>query len=71
LLLTMTADFLRKNRRTVLSILLLPAMTVVVALTLVALLKPTKLLPIAIAVGAVLAQYLLLVMHIWRRLKTR
>lgn len=66
----MTNDFLKKNRRTILGVVLIPVMAVVVALALIALLRPTKTLPIAIAVGAVLAQYLFLVSQIWKRLNT-
>jgi len=62
------SNVLAKNRRSLLTVLLMPAVAIVVALILISAFKPSRLIVIVIAIAVVLIQYLLFVGYIWRRM---
>jgi len=59
---------LTQHRRTFLAILLMPALAIIVALMLIFVLNPSRLIPIVVIIGVILLQYLFLVSYIWRKI---
>jgi len=64
----MSVYTIKQHRLACLTILLVPAIAVTVAMILIVILRPSKLIPLTIVIGIVLIQYLGLVAYIWRRL---
>jgi len=58
---------LTQHRRTLLAILLMPALAVTIALILIVVFNPPRLIPIVIIIGVILFQYLFLVSYVWRK----
>ena len=62
---------LSQHRRKLLTVLLIPALAIIVALILIIALSPSRLIPITIIIVLVLFQYLFFVAYIWRKLIAR
>jgi len=60
-------ELLKRNSRIILAVLLMPAVGMIIAMILIAVRGASNILTIYSIIGVVLAQYLLLVAYIWRK----
>ena len=61
-------ELLKRNSRIILAVLLLPAVGMIIAMILIAFRGASNILPICLIIGVILAQYLLLVAYIWKKM---
>lgn len=63
-------ELLKRNSRIILAVLLLPAVGMVIAMILIVVRGASNIFSICLIIGAVLAQYLLLVAYIWKKINS-
>jgi len=61
-------ELLKRNSRIILAVLLIPAVGMIIAIILIAVRRASNILPIYLIIGVMLAQYLLLVAYIWKKI---
>jgi len=61
-------EVLRRNRSIILAVLLVPAVGMIIAMVLIAVLGASNVLPICVIIGVILAQYLLFIEYIRRKI---
>jgi len=61
-------ELLKRNSRIILAVLLMPAVGMIIAMVLIAVRGASNILPIYLIIGVILAQYLLLVAYIWKKM---
>ena len=61
-------ELLKRNSRIILAVLLMPAVGMIIAMVLIAIRGASNILPICLIIGVILAQYLLLVAYIWKKM---
>jgi len=59
---------LKRNSRIILAVLLIPAVGMIIAMALIAVRGASNILSIYSIIGVILAQYLLLVAYIWKKI---
>jgi len=60
-------ELLKRNSRIILAVLLMPAVGMIIAMILIAVRGASNILTIYTIIGVILAQYLLLIAYIWRK----
>lgn len=63
-------ELLKRNSRIILSVLLIPAVGMIIAMVLIVVRGASNILPMCLIIGVILAQYLLLVAYIWRKINS-
>lgn len=61
-------EMLKRNSRIILAVLLIPAVGMVIAMILIAVRGASNIFSICLIIVAILAQYLLLVAYIWKKM---
>lgn len=61
-------ELLKRNSRTILAVLLLPAVGMIIAMILIVVRGASNILPICLIIGVILTQYLLLIDYIWKKI---
>jgi len=61
-------ELLKRNSRIILAVLLLPAIGMIIAMVLIAVRGASNILHICLILGVILAQYLLFVAYIWKKM---
>jgi len=61
-------ELLKRNSHIILAVLLIPAVGMMIAMILIAVRGASNILSIYAIIGAILAQYLLLVAYIWKKI---
>jgi hypothetical protein len=61
-------ELLKRNSRIMLAVLLMPAVGMIIAMVLIAVRGASNILTIYLIIGVILAQYLLLVAYIWKKM---
>lgn len=60
-------ELLKQNSQIILAVLLMPAVGMIIAMILIAVRGASNILTIYTIIGVILAQYLLLIAYIWRK----
>jgi len=61
-------EMLKRNSRKILAVLLIPAVGMIIAMVLIAVRGASNILLIYLVIGVILAQYLLLIAYIWKKI---
>jgi len=61
-------ELLKRNSHIILAVLLMPAVGMIIAMVLIAVRGASNILSIYLIIGVILAQYLLLVAYIWKKM---
>jgi len=61
-------ELLKRNSRIILAVLLLPAVGMMIAIVLIAVRGASNILLMCLIIGVILAQYLILVAYIWKKM---
>lgn len=61
-------ELLKRNSHIILSVLLIPAVGMIIAIALIAVRLASNILSMCLIIGVILAQYLLLVAYIWKKI---
>jgi len=61
-------ELLKRNSRIILAVLLMPAVGMIIAMVLIAVRGASNILSIYLIIGVILAQYLLFVAYIWKKM---